>query len=663
MKDDIRSTERYGRLERLYAEGFRIGEGSFHAISSIAAQPGGTSILAAGELYGANRGMPIFRIAKVTSGATPQTLSDANERSPAWSSDGKQLAFLSDRGADGGVYQPFVADAGALDRPWLLPIPAGETAVDLTWSPDGRRLLVVTVGRGADAPGPSGLSSLGATRTDLPVWLPDIETETPSNLWRRGRVFDIAAGTSGELTAAAGWSLWDAAWCGNDAVLAVASTDPREGGWYNSKLVRIPLDGIEARILSTGIGQLACPASSPQGRWVAALVGCFHHVLECGRVTLHDLQAGGDGFRPEFPFEVSHIHWTGPTTLFAVGLDSLKTVAATLDVTTGAIDIAWSSEEGCGQKFPQAWPAEDGGFLCALEAHDKHPRIVHVDQHGEERLVGWCDDGASTIDRSCGILDRMSWSARDGQRIDGFLVKPQEEGPFPLVTYIHGGPVSAFRNVWSLAFPIIRAFLAEGYAVFLPNPRGSFGRSQEFTRAVMGDPGGEDAHDILRGIDSLVESGVADPRRLMACGRSYGGYMTAWLTTQSDRFAAACALSPISHLRSQSLTAHHPEFIAMLTGQSPFERDSIYDERSPIMYARNVDTPILNICGGADHTTPPSQALEFHRALLAAGKTTELATYPGEGHAVRRFEAQVDQATRILAWFEKHLAEQGTKAS
>jgi dipeptidyl aminopeptidase/acylaminoacyl peptidase len=662
MKDDIRSTDRYARLERLYAEGFRLGGGSFHAVSSIAAQPGGSSIVVAGELYGPSGGMPIFRIAEVSAEAPPRPLSEANERSPIWSPDGKQLAFMSDRDADGGAHQPFVANARALDKPRRLLIPTDETAVDLAWSPDGSRLLVITVGRGADAPGPSGLSSLGAARTDLPGWLPDIETETPSNLWRRGHVFDLAADTSGGL-AAAGWSLWNAAWCGNDAILAVASTDPREGGWYNSKLLRISLNGNEPRILPTGEGQLACPASSPDGRWSAALVGCFHHVLECGRVSLHDLQADGEGSRPEFPFEVSHIHWSGPAMLFAIGLDSLRTVAATLDVVTGAIDIIWSSEEGCGQKFPEAWPAEDGGFLCALEAHDRHPRIVHIDRHGQERLVGLCDDGASTIDKGCGILDRISWPARDGQRIDGFLIKPGEGGPFPLVTYVHGGPVSAFRNVWSLAFPIIRAFLAQGYAVFLPNPRGSFGRSQKFTRAVMGDPGGEDAHDILRGIDFLVEVGVADSRRLMVCGRSYGGYMTAWLATQSDRFAAACALSPISDLRSQFLTAHHPEFIAMLTGQSPFEHHSLYDERSPVMHARNVATPILNICGGADHTTPPSQALEFHRALLAAGKTTELVTYPGEGHAVRRFEAQVDQAARILAWFEKHLAGRGAKAS
>jgi dipeptidyl aminopeptidase/acylaminoacyl peptidase len=653
MKDDIRSTHRFMRLQELFAAGFRLGEGSFHAISSIAARPHGNDLLVAGELYGPDGGMPLYRIAQVAPSEQPQFLSAQNDRSPLWSPDGKWLAFLSDRATGGRAYQPFLAEAGKFDVPRALPIVDGETAESMAWSPDGSRLLMISVGCGADAPGPSGLSSLGAAPSDLPPWLPEVETATPANLWRRGRIIDTHGGSSTEL-AAEGLSLWNAAWCGNDTIVAVASSDPREGGWYHSKLVRIPLDGSKPCILPTGEGQLACPTSSPDGRWIAALVGCFHHVLECGRVTLHDLCAGGRAVRPEFPFEVSHIHWDGPGTLFAIGLDSLKTIAARLDVSSGAIEILWSSDESCGQKFPEAWPAADGGFLCAMEAHDQHPRIVHVDLQGYEHLVGRCAARASGPDLGCGILDRIHWSGRDGQRIDGFLVKPAREGQFPLITYIHGGPISAFRNVWSLAFPIVRAFLAEGYAVFLPNPRGSFGRSQAFTCAVIGDPGGEDAHDILRGIDHLVGTGSADPDHLMVCGRSYGGYMTAWLATQSDRFAVACALSPISHLRSQFLTAHHPEFITLLTGQSPFDHGTLYDERSPVMHVRNANTPILNICGGSDHTTPPSQALELHRALLAAGKVSELVTYPGEGHAVRRFEAQVDQATRILDWFERH---------
>ncbi|HVA33289.1 MAG TPA: alpha/beta fold hydrolase, partial [Candidatus Baltobacteraceae bacterium] len=269
-----------------------------------------------------------------------------------------------------------------------------------------------------------------------------------------------------------------------------------------------------------------------------------------------------------------------------------------------------------------------------------------------------CDlahDGTNVVAAAGGRCELVSWTGRDGLEIDGMLVLPAGNGPFPLVINVHGGPVFSFRNQWEMHYYHVPLLAQYGYAVLNPNPRGSRGRGQEFARYVRGDMCGEDTHDILRGIDALIERNVADPKRLAVMGRSYGGYMSSWLVTQTARFAAAISMAPVTDAVSHHFTSNIPEFDRRFWGDSPYASNGMYAARSPVLYADRASTPTLSMAGARDRCTPPTQALEFHRALAENGVTCELVIYPEEGHHVDRLEARADQMTRILLWLERFM--------
>jgi dipeptidyl aminopeptidase/acylaminoacyl peptidase len=195
--------------------------------------------------------------------------------------------------------------------------------------------------------------------------------------------------------------------------------------------------------------------------------------------------------------------------------------------------------------------------------------------------------------------------------------------------------------------------VSRGYAVFFPNPRGSTGKGQAFAEMVYGDMGGADAQDDLAGIDALIERGIADPDRLGVVGGSYGGFMAAWLVTQTDRFAASVALSPVTDWYSQHLTSNIGRWDHLILKDDIAKPGGEYFARSPIAFAHRVTTPTLLTAGAVDRCTPSGQAREFHQALLENGVDTELAIYPGEGHGVRQLPATIDWITRIVGWFER----------
>src|SRR5436305_1456854 len=157
-----------------------------------------------------------------------------------------------------------------------------------------------------------------------------------------------------------------------------------------------------------------------------------------------------------------------------------------------------------------------------------------------------------------GSATNVSWSAPDGTAIEGILCTPPGAGPFPLVLHVHGGPIGAYQRSWTMRDLAVPLLVSRGYAVLLPNPRGSSGRGQEFAAAVVGDMGGADTHDYLSGIDAMIERGIADPARIGTMGVSYGGFMSAWLVTQDQRFKAAVAGSPVTEWYSFTFTSNIP---------------------------------------------------------------------------------------------------------
>jgi dipeptidyl aminopeptidase/acylaminoacyl peptidase len=214
--------------------------------------------------------------------------------------------------------------------------------------------------------------------------------------------------------------------------------------------------------------------------------------------------------------------------------------------------------------------------------------------------------------------------------------------------------VGAYRSTWA-AFSLL---VSRGYAVLYPNPRGSTGRGQAFAEMVYGDMGGNDTQDLLSGIDALIERGIVDASRVGVMGGSYGGFMSSWLVTQTHRFAAAVAISPVTDWVSQHYTSNIGFFDQIFLQDDPTNAAGRYITRSPITYASRVQTPTLLTAGAVDRCTPPTQAEEFYRALIEHGVVSELVLYPGEGHGVSSFPAVIDFNTRIVGWFERFMPAQ-----
>jgi dipeptidyl aminopeptidase/acylaminoacyl peptidase len=198
--------------------------------------------------------------------------------------------------------------------------------------------------------------------------------------------------------------------------------------------------------------------------------------------------------------------------------------------------------------------------------------------------------------------------------------------------------------------------LQRGYAVFLPNPRGSAGWGQPFIEEVYGDLGGADTTDILSGIDHVLASFDLDASRIGVTGGSYGGYMTYVLITRDERFAAAVALAPISDYFAAHWTCNIPEFIRRFLADEPENALGRYRDRSPLHDVARCRTPTLHGVGSLDRCAPPTQGEFFHRAMLEHGNAESvLVTYPEEGHGVASFPAIIDYLSRIFDWFDRHL--------
>jgi dipeptidyl aminopeptidase/acylaminoacyl peptidase len=255
-------------------------------------------------------------------------------------------------------------------------------------------------------------------------------------------------------------------------------------------------------------------------------------------------------------------------------------------------------------------------------------------------------------------MRRHAWQAEDGQEIEGVLMLPDDgaERPLPLVVFVHGGPTSAWTYDFSPgAMHLGLVLAAEGYAVLLPNIRGSAGRGQEFARANLGDMGGGDLQDILAGIDSLVESGVVARDRVGITGVSYGGFMSAWAPTQTDAFAASVAIASVTNWLSFHNTSNIARFDELFLQSDPYDLAGNHFALSPIMHVRSCRTPMLLLHGRLDLCVPESQAQEMYQALVDAGCESELVVYAQGGHGWTQRDYVLDTWERTKDWFGRHL--------
>ena len=254
----------------------------------------------------------------------------------------------------------------------------------------------------------------------------------------------------------------------------------------------------------------------------------------------------------------------------------------------------------------------------------------------------------------------LQWSSKDGLEIEGLLTYPakyNKRKKYPLALIIHGGPAGVFSQSFTgnPSIYMIQYFASKGYAVLRANPRGSTGYGKDFRFANFKDWGFGDYEDIMSGVDKVIDMGLADPERLAVMGWSYGGYMTSFVVTRTNRFKAASMGAGLPNLVSMTTTTDIPDYLVAHMGAEFWEDYETYEKHSAIYRINNVKTPTQVIHGSNDLRVPFTQGQEFYVALKRKGVSTEMVVYPRTPHGPREPKLLMDVSPRILAWLDQFI--------
>jgi dipeptidyl aminopeptidase/acylaminoacyl peptidase len=347
------------------------------------------------------------------------------------------------------------------------------------------------------------------------------------------------------------------------------------------------------------------------------------------------------------------LQWIDASHLIAGENAGGRPALARIDTGSGASETLWRGDEVVATAYLiAAAVARDGRTSAVIRSSFHRPPEVWAGPIGAWSQISHLNDKAP---HPWGEAKSLQWKS-DNFDVQGWLLFPRDftpAGRYPMITIVHGGPASAFLPSW----PSDRAALLsmKGYFVFMPNPRGSFGQGEAFTEANVKDFGYGDLRDILGGVDAVLRDYPVDSNRLGVYGWSYGGYMTMWAETQTQRFRAAVAGAGLANWLSYNGENDIDEWMLPYFGATVYDDPAVYAKSAPITFVKNVKTPTLILVGERDGECPAPQSFEWYHALKSVGAETQLVVYADEGHSIRKPEHKRDIARRLVAWFDSHL--------
>ncbi|MGB3871503.1 MAG: S9 family peptidase [Stenotrophomonas sp.] len=569
----------------------------------------------------------------------------ASEEHPRWTADGRHLDFISNRPlpaseAEAGLAgaQVWRVDAPGDDATLLTRAQGDVSAFEV--SHDGSRIAYLSI----DMPDAAARAAREAKDDAVRVEHPTLF----SRLWLR----DLRDGATRALTAP-GVQVHDLAWSPDGRTLALRVSDGTtlNDYWYRSRVV----------LADAGTGALG-PVLEPRAsahplQWSPdgsrLLYGRLGEHGMTASPTVHDVASGRRvALGADWNGTLWLARWQDENTLLGEGQRGVRGAFLRLDAASGG----W--KEIARPQIPFAsFTTARTGRSAYLGLRDDQPAEVWTLDDG--RLAARTDTHPEVAGWAHGQVRELEWtSSRDGLRITGLLVTPpgwKRGTPLPTLVQGHGGPAWAWWSGWLGSWHDWAQLLAtHGYAVFLPNPRGSEGGGPAFAEMARSDWGGGDFQDILDGVDLLEREGVADPRRLAIGGWSYGGYMAAWAVTQSDRFKTAIVGAGVIDIGAMALTTDTPDYLPGYFGD-PLANRAAYDAHSPIRHAAKVTVPVLILHGEQDRRVPLSQGEMFHRALKFNGTPVEMVTYPRGPHWFFESAHGRDVQQRVLDWLDARL--------
>ena len=576
------------------------------------------------------------------------TRGESSASGPAFSPDGEWLAFTTARSGSNQI--------------WVIPMGGGEARQvtdakpgvgQFRWSPDGGTFAFVMRD-------PQTEEEEKATKEKRDVILVDQN-------FKFGHIYTVSFDPASTETAEAtrvtegDFHVTGFDWSPDGAQFVFAhQADPRiNTGRLSGDIALVPATGGEVRQLVTGPGVESSPRWSPDGSLIAyGSTGSQIEPVGLADLYVADPETGESRMLPETPNRSVFIAgWSADSDEVYLNemLGTTRHVIA-VPVDGGAIR---QLTEGDGVVGSIAMATGAGRLALTWET---------TDQPGEVYVTGMDDFAPTRISAvnvdaprpPMGRTELLAWEAPDGTPVEGLLTYPvdYEEGTrVPLILNVHGGPAGVFAQSFtgSPSIYMIQYFAQEGMAVLRPNPRGSTGYGKEFRYANFMDWGYGDLSDLLAGVDEVIDMGVAHADSLLLMGWSYGGYMTSFAVTQTDRFRAASMGAGLPNLVSMVTTTDIGDYLVGHLGGEYFDDYETYEKHSAIYHIKNVTTPTQVIHGALDLRVPFTQGQEFYTSLVRMGVDTEFVVYPRTPHGPREPKFLMDVSERILVWFNKYL--------
>jgi dipeptidyl aminopeptidase/acylaminoacyl peptidase len=603
---------------------------------------------------------------------TKLTTGEKGETSPQWSPDGSNMAFLADR------------DKGT--QVWVIPVDGGE-ADKLTseenniqsfqWSPDGKLIAYVTRDTPKDK---AEREKRKKDKFDTIVvdsdfayshlWVIDVETREKKRL------------TEGDFTVS------NPQWSPNGASIAfvMSKSGVQESSFIdisddrNTDIYIVSANGGSPRQLTTNPGPDANPRWSPDGKLIAYTSNLEQKSWAAKTDAMVTSPEGGaprnltKDFYESANSGDSSLAWApdGNALYFASGVGLYTHI---FSVPAGGGEVVQVTRESrnysafdiagypavANPPTPATGPQEAASapnWKIAYTVNDSFTAddlwIAPLKNVEQAKKITWANP--QIRDFALAKTRVIKWKGPDNFDIEGLLVYPlvYEEGKrYPLILQIHGGPYGRFTDTFNNGRSQLWA--ANGYAVLMPNPRGSIGYGARFATANIGDWGGKDFKDIMAGVDILIARSVADPDKLVVMGGSYGGFMTFWAISQTDRFKAAIGHAGISDWYSFHGQSDVPGLMEYGLGGQPWASAENYRKWSPMTHVERVKTPLLITHGERDLRVPIAQAEQYYRALKKRGVETVFLRYPREGHGIQEPNHQIDLFRRQLEWVDGRL--------
>jgi dipeptidyl aminopeptidase/acylaminoacyl peptidase len=582
------------------------------------------------------------------------THGEASATSPAWSPDGRTLAFVSARNEDGRQI-------------WLMPAEGGE-ARQLTrveggvsgpvWAPDGSRIAFtarVWVEGDEEA---AGMRRLEGSRSSARVY-DELMYRHWDTWWggRRSHVFvaDPETGEARDVTPGSydtppvglgGFHDYDISPDGRELAFVRNVDRPTAVGTGNNVWL-VPLEGGEPTRLSPGDGNDVSPRYSPDGRWIAWL-SQERPGFEADRTALmlHDRRSGEQrALTAAFDGSVSSFQWSPDSrTLFFNAQDEVHVRVYRVAVRDGRVQPV------TGGAYDGAFDLVGDGrqFVVARQSADRPTELVLVDDRGRERRRLTRVNDARLAELALQPIETFWYTGAEGDRAQGFLVKPpgfDPERTYPVIYLVHGGPQSAWSDNFHYRWNY-NLFAAPGYVVVAPNPRGSTGYGQRFVDQISRDWGGLVFEDLMLGLDHvLAEYPFLDGDRVAAAGASYGGYMMNWFQGNTDRFRTLVNHAGVFDLRSMYGATEELWFPEWEFGGPYWAAPEDYERWNPALQVDRWRTPMLVIHGLLDYRVPLEQGLGAFTALRRQDIPGRLLYFPDEGHWILR-------PANALVWWE-----------